>query len=144
MSFAAYLTSDQALTVNNTVVDSSMSVSVPAGKHAFTYTGVVNRPTPHGGAVTIRTSQSAVVTRTGSAVMNGVNAVVILNDSSTTTAGNCADIVWDLNVVGAQLEKASGIIDCSVPTTLTVAVYCATAQTITLCKGSSFVLTPVN
>ena len=143
-AYASSLTTDQIIAVNATVVDTNMTVSVPAGTYAFSYAGFLTRSTANGGAITIRCSTAATITYSSTSHINASSGIVYLNDSLSVLAGNSGDVIYDTNSTAKQYEQSRGTITCAAPCVFTVAGYCGAAQNMTFHKGSSFSLVRTN
>jgi len=135
------LTSDQVIAVNATVVDTNLTVSVPAGTYAFDFMGGITRSTANGGSLTIRCSTDTTLSFSGMSQINGSSTIVFLNNSQSVLAGNSGDIIYDTNSTSLQIEQARGTLTCASACVFTIAGFCGSSQNITFAKGASFSLT---
>lgn len=140
-NYTDVITSDEVIAVNNTVVDSTMSVSIPAGTYSFSYMGCITHSTATGGSITLRSSTAATMTWTGRADINGTSAIAVDNNTASVTAGNTGGIIVTQSSVSKQVVHAQGIITCAAASVITVAVYDSANQNITLHAGSSIAVT---
>lgn len=140
-NYTSVLTSDEVIAVNNTVVDSTMTVSIPAGTYSFSYVGCITHSTATGGSITLRSSTAATMTWTGRADINASSAIAVDNNTAAVTAGNTGGIIATQSSTSKQVVHARGIITCAAASTITVAVYDSANQNITLHTGSSIAVT---
>ena len=140
IAYTSVLTTDQVIAVNNTVVDTNMTVSVPAGTYAFRFMGGITHSTATGGAITIKCSTATTLSFTGMSQISGSSTIVFLNNSQSVLAGNTGDIINDSGSTSQQIEQATGTLTCASACVFTVAGYSSANQNITFAKGSSFSL----
>ena len=141
IAYTDVITSDEVIAVNNTVVDSSLSVSVPAGTYKFNYMGCLINSTATGGSITVRCSTASTITYTGMSQINGSSGVPIDYNSQAVLAGNTGGIIADAGSTSTQVCQAQGTLTCASACVFTVAVYSSANQTKTLTKGTTFSLT---